>query len=433
MPADLYSLTREKLGNAPVGVRPPPLHPAIPARRPAPAPAQVIERPHLAVPQQHGGLQAEPPSLDAMGLRRYNFHGTTGAPITQQGQQMAQARADRTFDQLANIGTQTGPQGQSSGRAQPPPVPEAAKRKAQPQQQQQQQASQAQQQQAAQAQSQATQQAQPQAQQSQPAPQGQPQQAAPSTWGDWVNSAMNAARGGAANAQNRAASGWNAVSPENRATLQNAATTAKTWGGRALKGGLAAGGLYAGYRMLGGGGQSAEEQNARMQDYLANAQHQMAQPVPSMTVLGSYDEFARSKLAALAKRADPVNTLNGAHSAMAGAFGQALAQKLVTEPIDNAHRFLKKKIVDGPKAHTTFHSVVQEDPMLRDAYAQNPEGLEETFKAMRKFGPSMSTSPAVVRSFLRQSTMAGGNMDFATIRLLAETEKFVQNARGRRT
>jgi hypothetical protein len=52
---------------------------------------------------------------------------------------------------------------------------------------------------------------------------------------------------------------------------------------------------------------------------------------------------------------------------------------------------------------------------------------------MRKFGPSMSTSPAVVRSFLRQSTMAGGNMDFATIRLLAETEKFVQNARGRGT
>jgi hypothetical protein len=184
--------------------------------------------------------------------------------------------------------------------------------------------------------------------------------------------------------------------------------------------------------MLGNGGQAASEQEARMQDYLANAQHQMAQPVPSMTVLGSYDAFAEEKRAAL-KSADKIDTFNNAHGAMASAFGNALAQKFVTEPIDNAHWFLKKKIVEDPKAQATFHSVIEEDPMLRDAYAQNPTGLHETFKAMRKFGPSMSTSPAVVRSFLRQSTMAGGNMDFATIRLLAETEKFVQNARGRGT
>jgi hypothetical protein len=243
---------------------------------------------------------------------------------------------------------------------------------------------------------------------------------------------MDAARAGRADATARAQANWQSVSPENRAALQGAANTARTWGRRGAQAGLAAGGLYAGYRMLGGGGQTADEQAARMQDYLANAQHQMAQPIPSMTVMASYDAFAKEKVAAL-KAADKIDTFNTAHSSMAGAFGNALAQKLVTEPIDNAHRFLKKKIVDDPKAHATFHGVVQEDPMLRDAYAQNPAGLEETFKAMRKFGPSMSTSPAVVRSFLRQSTMAGGNMDFATIRLLAETEKFVQNARGRGT
>ena len=169
-----------------------------------------------------------------------------------------------------------------------------------------------------------------------------------------------------------------------------------------------------------------------MQDYLANAQHQMGQPLPSMTVMASYDAFAQSKTAQL-KQAEPVNLFNGTHNAMASAVSQALAQKLVSEPIDNAHRFLKKRIVDDPKAHATFHSVVQEDPMLRDAYEQNPHVLEETFKAMRKFGPSMATTPAAVRSFLRQSTMAGGTMDFATIRLLAETEKFVQNGRGKGT
>jgi hypothetical protein len=111
--------------------------------------------------------------------------------------------------------------------------------------------------------------------------------------------------------------------------------------------GAAAGAGYGAYRLLGNGGGAADEQAARMQDYYANAQNQMAQPMPSMAVMASYDEFAAKKIAEL-KSADDGSPMlfNTAHSAMGTAFGKALADKLVTEPIDNAHRFLKKKIVE---------------------------------------------------------------------------------------
>lgn len=175
-----------------------------------------------------------------------------------------------------------------------------------------------------------------------------------------------------------------------------------------------------------------------MQDYLANAQHGMSQPIPSMSVYASYDEFAQAKHAELQKLAAPFqrmppppDTFSQVHQNLSTAFGQALAKKLVSDPIDDFHRILKKKIVDDPKAHDTFHHVVSNDEILGDAYKQDPKSLEEAFGAMRKFAPSMVTTPAAVRSFLRQSTMGGGNLDFATLRLMAETEKFIQTSRGK--
>lgn len=200
----------------------------------------------------------------------------------------------------------------------------------------------------------------------------------------------------------------------------------------AVGAGLAATG-YTAYQ----GARAAGEQEARMQDYLGHAHHMMPQPMPSMSVYAAYDEFAAEKKAELRgeKTAAPIRSggfdpYGSVQGEFAKSFGGALAQKFVTEPIDTFHRTLRKKLIDDPKANDTFHSVIQDDDMLRDAYQQNPERMEQTFKAMRKFGPSMSTTPAAVRSFLRQSAMAGNNMDFATIRLLAETEKFVQNSRG---
>jgi hypothetical protein len=74
--------------------------------------------------------------------------------------------------------------------------------------------------------------------------------------------------------------------------------------------------------------------------------------------------------------------------------------------------------------------------MLQEAHRTNPKGLQETFSTLQTFAPSMAKNPQATKSFLRQATMSGmhgGGPDFATIRLLAETEKFIQNSKGRGT
>lgn len=196
-------------------------------------------------------------------------------------------------------------------------------------------------------------------------------------------------------------------------------------------------GLYGLYNLLRGSGRAGDEQQARMQAYLANSAHMQPQMMPSMSVYASYDKFAATKLAELKEAAGPPfvlrnnDTYGKTQGALSDAFAKSLADKFVSEPIDAIHRTLKKMLYDDPEAHDTFHGVVQDDDLLRDTYAAHPEHLEQSFNAMKKFGPSLVTSPAAVRSFLRQSAMTGGNIDFATIKLIAETEKMIQNAKGR--
>lgn len=168
-----------------------------------------------------------------------------------------------------------------------------------------------------------------------------------------------------------------------------------------------------------------------MQDYLANSHHQMNQPLPSMSVYASYDEFAQRKIADL--QAPRVDTFGQTHNALSGALAQSLAKKLVEEPIDTFHRTLKKRFVDDPKAETSFHTAINSDPQLKALYEKNPEAMRMSFATMRKFSPSAASAPQAVQSFLLNTAMTQNRIDFATLRLLAETEKFIQNSKGRGT
>lgn len=208
-------------------------------------------------------------------------------------------------------------------------------------------------------------------------------------------------------------------------SLANAKTWAQTRTGTAL--GLAGAGAlgYGLYRA----GRNSDEQGARMQDYLANSHTQMNQPLPAMSVYASYDEFAREKHADFMP--PRVDTFGRTHDALSGALAQSLSRKLVEEPIDAFHRTLKKRLIEDPKAEQSFQAAVQGDPHLKSLYEKNPDNLRLAFKTMRKFSPTTASSPMAVQSFLLNTAMSGGRLDFATIRLLAETEKFVQNAKGR--
>jgi hypothetical protein len=183
---------------------------------------------------------------------------------------------------------------------------------------------------------------------------------------------------------------------------------------------LGAGG-YAAYR----GAQNAAEQDTRMQDYMANMRHDLNSPLPSMTVTASYEKFAAEKLAA------PDAMYMTVPSAMAKSLGDTLSQKLVADPIDALHSKLRKKMVDEPAWENNFNAAVASDPMLSRIHTENPDMLRNAFASVKRFSPSLAKDLLATRNLMRHVAMSGGEMDHATMKLLAETEKFHNESRRR--
>lgn len=65
-----------------------------------------------------------------------------------------------------------------------------------------------------------------------------------------------------------------------------------------------------------------------------------------------------------------------------------------------------------------------EDPILAE---QPDKVLMEAYHTMVRFAPTLSTDKNAVRSFLRQAVMSGSGPDYATIKLLADSENAVTN------
>lgn len=199
------------------------------------------------------------------------------------------------------------------------------------------------------------------------------------------------------------------------------------WGNAALGAGtmmgLGAAG-FAGVRGL----RDAGEQETRLQDTMANRQHDLDAPLAPMQVTASYDAFALGKLAA-----DP-HAPGGLFPQTVGAGQSAIANGLVRQfverPIEGMGRLIEKKLYTKPKQHAAFDHVTAHDPILKRTMAENPDVLHSAFHTMKEFGPSLAVDRNAVQSFLRNAVLTGGNLDYATIRNLAETEKFVQHSRG---
>jgi hypothetical protein len=64
----------------------------------------------------------------------------------------------------------------------------------------------------------------------------------------------------------------------------------------------------------------------------------------------------------------------------------------------------------------------REDPILGDA---PDKVLMEAYHTMQRFAPTLSTDKNAVRSFLRQAVMNGVGPDYASIKLLADTERAI--------
>lgn len=134
-----------------------------------------------------------------------------------------------------------------------------------------------------------------------------------------------------------------------------------------------------------------------------------------------YQKFSEAKLA-------NTNFYGTIQKSMTDAVSQELAKRLIGEPIDKVHGLLKKKLMDTPEYDKVYASTIQGDEQLSSA---NPHVLKNSFNTLKRFAPSLAKDPTTTKSFLTQAMMTNGNIDYATIRALAETEKFIQNSKGK--
>ncbi len=175
---------------------------------------------------------------------------------------------------------------------------------------------------------------------------------------------------------------------------------------------------------------SGADVSHQVQDFGRARTEDMSTPYTPMTVLASYDEFATEQLTATktanTNGAPPPMFMPTMQNAGTNALAQSLAQSLVAKPLDGLGGLLKKKFYDGPKQRQTFDHVMGSDPELHGA---DRGKLEEAFGSLKRFGPSMAMDRNATRTFLRQAMMSGGNLDFATLRMLSEIEKFHQGGK----
>lgn len=188
---------------------------------------------------------------------------------------------------------------------------------------------------------------------------------------------------------------------------------------------------YAAHR----GGRAADEQTARMQDMNNAREHNLAAPMPSMTVKqssdGRHDDFARRKLAAQGGVvAGPPMFYPTARSQAEGAMANALVDFGVRKPLDELGSIMKKKLYTEPKRRRVFNYVMAQDPELKAEMEKNPHIIGDSYRSLKEFAPTLTEDPNAVRSFLHQARATGGNIDYATFNMLADIEKKVRNARG---
>jgi hypothetical protein len=195
-----------------------------------------------------------------------------------------------------------------------------------------------------------------------------------------------------------------------------------------LLGGAGLGALgYAGIRGL----LDATQTNRKQNNLIARRREDLSTPMydPTIYVKRGYDEFSQQKLAVLddsfwgrAGGEASEGLFQGINRGIGTGIGQALGQVLL-HPLDKGWEAAKKHFVTAPQQEAAFTKAVTADPTLQQAHGHTPEMLPNLFATMKKFAPSVSTDPLAVRTFLTHGLSTGGALDFATLKLLAETER----------
>lgn len=121
------------------------------------------------------------------------------------------------------------------------------------------------------------------------------------------------------------------------------------------------------------------------------------------------------------ERKDPLHLIG---TGAASAFGKSLGTIGGELLQDMASKAMAAAGAAGDQAARTaiINELKQTDPVLSQASDQD---LMEAFHTMSRFAPTLSTDKSAVRSFLRQAVMSGAGPDYASIKLLADSERAV--------
>lgn len=148
-----------------------------------------------------------------------------------------------------------------------------------------------------------------------------------------------------------------------------------------------------------------------------------------------YDNFgkyaaSRDKTAALAPGGFGRMGLGGSVAkGLTEGLVRGVTDRLISGPLTKAWDIIDKKLYMEPRQKNVLKQAIQSDPLLARMMETNPELIAEAYKTVKTYAPSLTVDKSALQGFLRQIAITG-IVDPASIRMLAETEKFIKASRG---
>ena len=147
----------------------------------------------------------------------------------------------------------------------------------------------------------------------------------------------------------------------------------------------------------------------------------------SKGVSGGLSEMIKRKMVGqdFGERKDP---LHMAGSQAIQTFGKGISEMGVDLLRDMAAKAMSAvgHAGDDSARQAILGDLKRNDPVLSSA---DDKTLMEAYHTMTRFAPVLSTDKNAVRSFLRQAVMSGSGPDYASIKLLADSERAVTGER----
>lgn len=98
--------------------------------------------------------------------------------------------------------------------------------------------------------------------------------------------------------------------------------------------------------------------------------------------------------------------------------------------LGSAFQAIKETFFTDPKREKMVKQITETDPVVSVHEREQPGNVQQAYKTMARFAPTLSTDPNLATSFLRNAAMSGGALDYQVVKGLADAEAAVQKAKN---